>query len=167
MLIESINGLVDNPGPFVHEAVARFSTPAAALFACLALVGGAVWIGCMFLVPGRGGRNRRGYLTGVLLGGLTLAGGVGGYAHLVVTANDARDAATATAHAQYDASVISWLSAGYGITVDHAALRKLYDGDALVVDYDGGETLIEFAARADRGMAVRVPDGKLLAPLSD
>lgn len=66
----------------------------------------------------------------------------------------------------YDKSVISWLKSDYGITVDAHALARLTDGATLVVDYEGEETMIEFAERADRGLAVRIPDGRLLLPAS-
>jgi hypothetical protein len=85
------------------------------------------------------------------------------------TAQDARhtdDRTAAASRAVYDHSVIQWMSAEYGITIDEDALHKLTAGKTLVVSYAGADTLIQFAERADKGLAVRIPDGSLLTPVT-
>lgn len=89
---------------------------------------------------------------------------------LALTAADAasNDARTdEKSRAAHDKSVIEWLESDYGITVDGAALSRLTNGATLVVDYGGEDTMIEFAERADRGLAIRIPDGRLLQPVGE
>lgn len=86
-------------------------------------------------------------------------------ASAVVIGNVVSDA-TSDARAAYKTSVVTWLSSDYGITVSGSSARKLIDGEALVVDYDGADTMVEFITRADRDLAVRVTGGALLQPLT-
>ena len=92
------------------------------------------------------------------------AGSVIGLFVMAATASSVDSHADAVSRAAYDQSVIEWLKSDYGITVDDAALSRLTSGATLVVDYAGQETMIEFAERTDTGLAVRIPDGRLIQP---
>ena len=90
---------------------------------------------------------------------------VGMLTSAIVIGNVVSDA-TNDARAAYNTSVATWLNSDYGVKVSGSSVRKLIDGEALVVDYDGADTMVEFVTRADRDLAVRVTGGALLQPLT-
>ena len=70
------------------------------------------------------------------------------------------------ARTAYNGSVVTWFDDVYGVDVNEDSARDLIDGESLVVDYQGAETMVEIVKRSDSDLSVRIPDGALLEPLN-
>lgn len=155
--------LASYPMPYVHEQASQFDASVIGIVFVLLFIAAGLslfyWLGACDEAEKLSHLIGTGILTLVLIGA-TAATGFYGYS-LSTTNLEASDAARTA----YDNTVIEWMDTEYGVTIDADALSRLTDGKTLVVVYQGNDTLIQFVERADKGLAVRVPDGALLQPV--